>query len=101
VRGHIPGGDELADRAICAELEIVALLAELNQLDVSQPEFEKLLGAFTQAALEHFDFEERHVWPRLRAALTTKAADALAGRVLTARQAVPVPPVPRASASSS
>ena len=101
VRGHIPGGDQLADRAICAELEIVALLAELNQLDVSQPDFEKLLGAFTQAAREHFDFEERHVWPRLRAALTGKAADALAERVLTARQAVPVPPFPRASASSS
>ena len=78
VRGHIPGGDQLADRAICAELEIVALLAELDQLDVSQPEFEKLLSAFTQAAREHFDFEERHVWPRLRSALTAKAADELA-----------------------
>ena len=34
VRGHVPGGDQLADRAICAELEIMALLAELDQLDV-------------------------------------------------------------------
>jgi hypothetical protein len=101
VRGHIPGGDQLADRAICAELEIVALLAELDQLDVSQPGFERLLSAFTQAAREHFDFEERYVWPRLRSVLTAKAADALAGRVLAARQAVPVPPFPRASASSS
>jgi hemerythrin-like domain-containing protein len=106
VRGHVPGGDQLADRAVCAELEIVALLAELNQLDVSQPEFEKLLSAFTRAAREHFDFEERQVWPRLRAAFTSgalpaKAADELAGRILAARQAVPVPPFPRASASSS
>ena len=68
VRGHVPGGDQLADRAICAELEIVALLAELDQLDVCQPEFERLLSAFTQAAREHFDFEERQVWPRLRSA---------------------------------
>jgi hypothetical protein len=101
VRGHIPGGDQLADRAICAELEIVALLAELDRVDVSQPEFEKLLGAFTQAAREHFDFEERYVWPRLRSALTAKAADELAGRILAARQTVPVPPFPQASASSS
>ena len=101
VRGHIPGGDQLADRSVCAEIEIVALLAELNQLDVSQPQFERLLSAFTRAAREHFDFEERQVWPRLRSALTAKAADALAGRVLAARQAVPVPPFPRASASSS
>jgi hypothetical protein len=101
VRGQIPGGDQLADRATCAELEIVALLAELNQVDVSRPEFEKLLKAFTQAAREHFDFEERQVWPRLRSVLTAKATDELAGRILTARQAVPVPPFPRASASSS
>jgi hypothetical protein len=103
VREHVPGGDQLADRAICAELEIVALLAELDQLDVCQPEFERLLTAFTQAAREHFDFEEGLVWPRLRAsgALTAKAASELAGKILQAREAVPVPPFPRASASSS
>jgi len=101
VRGHVPGGDQLADRAVCAELDIVALLAELNQLDVSQPAFERLLSAFTRAALEHFDFEERHVWPRLRSALTAKAAGELADRILVARQAVPVRPFPRESASSS
>ena len=106
VRGHVPGGGQLADRAVCAELEIVALLAELDQLDVCQPEFERLLGAFTHAAREHFDFEERQVWPRLRAvfssgALPAKAAGDLAVKILQARQAVPVPPFPRASASSS
>jgi len=106
VRGHVPGGDQLADRAICAELEIVALLAELDQLDVCQPEFERVLGAFTQAAREHFDFEERLVWPRLHAAfnsgaLSAKAAGQLGLKILQARQAVPVPPFPRASASSS
>ena len=101
LRDHVPDGDQLADRVICAELEIVALLAQLDKLDVSQPQFEKLLSAFTQAAREHFDFEERHVWPRLRSVLTAKAADALAGRILAARQTVPVPPFPRASASSS
>ena len=41
VRGHVRGGDQLADRAVCAELEIVALLAELDKLDVCQPEFEQ------------------------------------------------------------
>jgi len=106
VRGHLPGGDQLADRAICAELEIVALLAELDQLDVCQPEFERVLSAFTQAAREHFDFEERLVWPRLHAAfnsgaLPAKAAGQLGLKILQARQAVPVLPFPRASASSS
>ncbi len=89
VREHVPGGERLADRAVCAELEIVSLLAELDRLDVAQPGFERVLSAFTQAAREHFDFEERYVWPRLRAALTAKAADELGRRVLLARQAVP------------
>jgi hemerythrin-like domain-containing protein len=89
VREHVPGGEGLADRAVCAELEIVSLLAELDELDVSQPEFERVLSAFTQAAREHFDFEEGYVWPRLRSALTAKAADELGRRVLLARQAVP------------
>ena len=101
VRGHVPGGDQLADRGVCAELDIVALLAELNQLDVSRPGFEELLSAFTRAAREHFDFEERQVWPRLRSALAGQAAADLADRILAARQAVPAPPFPRESASSS
>ncbi len=115
VRAHVPGGDRLADRVVCAELEIVTLLAELDKLDVSQPEFEQLLSAFTQAGREHFDFEERHVWPRLRAAfssgafssgafgsgaLAAKAADELGRKVNLARQSAPVLPFPRASARS-
>jgi hemerythrin-like domain-containing protein len=99
VREHVAGGEQLADRAICAELEIVALLAELDKLDASQPEFENLLSQFTQAGREHFDFEERHVWPRLRAAfssgaLAPKAAAELGRKVHQARQSVPAWPVP-------
>jgi hypothetical protein len=101
VRQRVPGGDVLADRCVCAELEIVALLAELDKLEVSQPRFERLLGTFTQAAREHFDFEERQVWPRLRSALTDKAAAELGRRVLHARQSVSVLPFPQASAPSS
>jgi len=92
VREHVPGGNELADRAICAELEIVALLAELDKLDATQPAFEDLLGRFTQAAREHFGFEEQQVWPRLRSALIPKVAAELGRKVLLARQPGPARP---------
>jgi Hemerythrin HHE cation binding domain len=116
VRAHVPGGDRLADLAICQELGITALLAELDQLDASQPEFENLLTRFTAAGREHFDFEERHVWPRLRSALNSgalnsaalnsgalasgaaKAADELGRKILLARQSGatrPALPAPR------
>jgi hemerythrin-like domain-containing protein len=77
VREHVSGGDRLADRATCAELEIVTLLAEL------------VLSRFTEACLQHFAFEEQHVWPRLRAALPSRAAADLGRKVHLARQAVP------------
>jgi Hemerythrin HHE cation binding domain len=100
VREHLPGGEELADRGVCAELEIVALLAELARLDAGQPGFESLLSRFTQAAREHFGFEEQRVWPRLRSviasgALDPKAVAELGRKVLLARQSGPARPGPR------
>lgn len=89
VREYVPGGEPLADMGVCAELEITALLAGLGKLDAGQPGFEDALAAFTRAAREHFDFEERHVWPRLRSALTPRAAAQLGGKILLARQSPP------------
>lgn len=101
VREHVASGEQFADRGICAELEIVALLASLDKLDASQPEFEDLLSQFTQAGREHFDFEERQVWPRLRSALAPKAAAELGRKILVARQSVPAWPGPHAPAQRS
>ena len=92
VCGHVPGGDRLADRGICAELEIAALLTELDKLDASQPEFEDLLSLFTQVGREHFDFEERLVWPRLRSALAASDAAELGRKILAARQSLSARP---------
>jgi hemerythrin-like domain-containing protein len=101
VREHVASGEQFADRGICAELEIAALLARLDKLDASQPEFEDLLSQFTQAGREHFDFEERQVWPRLRSALAPKAAAELGRKILVARQSVPAWPGPHAPAQRS
>jgi hypothetical protein len=101
VRAHVASGEQLADRGICAELEIAALLARLDKLDASQPEFEDLLSQFTQVGREHFDFEERQVWPRLRSALAPKAAAELGRKILVARQSVPAWPGPHAPAQRS
>ena len=98
VRVHVPGGGQLADRAICQQLEIGELLAELDKLDASDPEFEEFLAAFTRAGRAHFDFEEGHVWPRLRAVLTMKAATEMGRKILQGRQAAAGLPRPRASA---
>src|SRR5260370_34613885 len=50
VREHVPGGGQLADRAICAELEIAAVLAGPDTLNASEPDRGGRLGRFTLAA---------------------------------------------------
>ena len=96
VREHVPGGGPLADRAICQQLEVGELLAELDQSDAADPGFEELLSRFTRAGREHFGFEERQVWPRLRAVLPPKVASELGRKILLGRKAAPVLPHPRA-----
>jgi hemerythrin-like domain-containing protein len=99
VREHVASGGQLADRAVCRQLEIGELLAELDKLDAGDAEFEHLLRRFTTAALEHFDFEERHVWPRLRPALTTKLASELSHVIVQGKKVTLFLPHPRASAA--
>jgi Hemerythrin HHE cation binding domain len=101
VRTHVTGGDRLADRAICQELEIGELLAQLSTLDASDAQFEHVLGQFIKAGREHFDFEEGQVWPVLRAALTPKAAGELGRQILLGKQTQPGRVSPPMGASTS
>ncbi len=94
IREHVPGGGPLADRAICQQLEAGELLAELDKLDAADPGFEDLLRRFTRMGRAHFDFEERQVWPRLRAALPAKVASDLGRRILLDRKVASVLPHP-------
>jgi hypothetical protein len=96
VREHILGGGPLADRAICQQLEVGELLAELDQLDAADPGFEDLLSRFTRVHRAHFDFQERQVWSRLRAVLPPKLASELGRRILLGRKVASVLPHPRA-----
>jgi len=96
VRQHVLDGDRLADRGVCAELEIFTILPGLGRRDAAEREFEILLAQFTQAAREHFDFEERHVWPRLRSVLPPRLAVELGRKVLLAKHDALAPPLPRA-----
>jgi hypothetical protein len=96
VREHVPDGGPLADRAICHQLEAGELLAELDKLDAADPRFEELLRQFTRLGRAHFDFEERQVWPRLRAVLPAKVASELGQKILLDRMMASVLPHPRA-----
>jgi hypothetical protein len=99
VREHLAGGDALADTALGQEQEGKEVLARLEKLDAGQPEFEKLLAEFTRAGREHISYEENHVWPGLRSALTAQQAEELGGKLQAAKKTAPTRPHPHAPAS--
>lgn len=66
LRDRVPHGDQLADHAIRQEGEAKEVLARLDKLVPSDPEFEDLLAKFIPAAREHISYEEQQVWPPLR-----------------------------------
>jgi hypothetical protein len=99
VREHLPDGDELADTALGQEQEGKEVLAKLDKLDAGNPEFEKLLAEFIRAGREHIDYEENHVWPGLRVALTAQQAQELGGKLEASKKTAPTRPHPHTPAS--
>jgi hemerythrin-like domain-containing protein len=95
VREHLPNGDELADTAIGQEDEGKEVLDRLDKLDAGLPEFEALLAEFTRAGREHIDYEETHVWPRLRSALTAQQAEEIGRKLEAGKKTAPTRPHPR------
>jgi hypothetical protein len=99
VRDHLQNGDALADRATGQEQEAKQVLAELDKLDASDAEFEKLLGTFIGAARDHIEFEETQVWPAMRTALNSDRAAELGIQIAEGKKTAPTRPHPHAPAS--
>jgi hemerythrin-like domain-containing protein len=89
VRDHLPNGDALADRATGQEQEAKEVLAQLEKLDASESEFEKLLAKFIADARKHIEFEEMHVWPGVRTALNGERAAELGTQLAAGKKTAP------------
>jgi hypothetical protein len=94
VREYLPNGDELADTAIGQEQEGKEVLTKLDKLDAGSAEFEKLLADFIRAGREHIAYEEKHVWPGLRNALSAEQAEELGGKLEAGKKTAPTRPHP-------
>jgi hemerythrin-like domain-containing protein len=99
VRDRVPDGDQLADHAIRQEGEAREVLARLDKLVPSDPEFEDLLAKFIPATREHISYEEKQVWPPLRQALSTAEAADLGEKLTDAKKTAPTRPHPHTPAS--
>jgi hypothetical protein len=86
VRALVRDGDRLADRACGQEARVRAILDRLGALDPADPEFDDLLRQLIPAVRRHVEFEEIHVWPDLRQALSARQARKLGEGLRQARK---------------
>jgi hypothetical protein len=94
VRHQVPGGEKLATHAIEQETAAKRTLAQLDHLPSHDPVFESLLAQFTARAREHLDYEQRHVWPRLQAAVPAPVLEKTGRQILEAKATAPTRPHP-------
>ncbi|MBA8824957.1 hemerythrin superfamily protein [Saccharopolyspora lacisalsi] len=95
-REKLADGDELADRAIRQHTEVERILQRLEELDVTEREFERLTGRLIDFAREHIADEESTLLPRLSKACTLEELDDLGKKVVMAKGSAPTRPHPSA-----
>jgi hypothetical protein len=87
-------GGRVADKATTQEQEAKHVLAELDKLSPSEPQFEQLLAGFIADAREHIAFEEALAWPILRAGISPKQAEELGEKISNGKSTAPTRPHP-------
>jgi hemerythrin-like domain-containing protein len=87
-------GAQVAETAINQEQEAKQVLAELDKLDPSDADFERLLTSFIAAAREHIAFEEDRAWPILRARISPAEARELGEKIAKGKATAPTRPHP-------
>jgi hemerythrin superfamily protein len=92
VRMRVRDGERLAKRAICQQGHVLEMLAQLDEVEASDPAFKQLLGDFIPATLEHIAFEEEQVWPALRKVLSPADAQELGEKLIDAKKTAPLKP---------
>jgi hypothetical protein len=81
VKEKVAGRGWLAAGGIEQETEARKVLAELDGMASINPRFIPLMTQFNHAARAHIAYEERRVWPDLRAALSPSEAGLLGERL--------------------
>jgi hemerythrin superfamily protein len=99
VRDKVEGGPELTQNALDQESEGKEVLAQLDKLSETSPQFMELVSTFGKAALEHIAYEEEQVWPKLRSKITKPEQEQLGKQLADAKQSAPTRPHPNTPSS--
>jgi hemerythrin superfamily protein len=96
VRGSSPDAAAVVDARGHEQAEVEQMLAQMEKLDPTNPEFTAALAELSTAVINHAEAEERGVFPLLRAAEQPDVLFELAARYEKAKQSAPTHPHPHA-----
>jgi hemerythrin superfamily protein len=91
-----PAGAKAAKPLLREQAEAEEMLARMETLDRSSPEFSDAVSELSIAVMRHAEAEEREIFPILRSAEDSGALFELAARYQKAKQAAPTHPHPHA-----
>ncbi|GAA3785840.1 hemerythrin domain-containing protein [Streptomyces phyllanthi] len=96
VREHVANGDALADKELEDHAKAEQLMKDLERLDATDPEFDRLIGELMSEIRSHIADEEGNLFPRLREACPPETLDTLGDKVRQAKKTAPTRPHPAA-----
>lgn len=99
-RTEIPNGEKVVSGRLHEEDEAKHALAELHDMGVDHPDFDRKLKEFSQAVVEHATHEEKEEFPQLRKKLSADRLRQMAGAVRAAEATAPTRPHPAAGESA-
>ncbi|MCX3063049.1 hemerythrin domain-containing protein [Streptomyces beihaiensis] len=92
-------GKDEADARNEEESQANKVLAELEKLDVTSPEFDAQLAEFERSVVEHAEQEEQEEFPAVRAGCTEEQLQKMGRRLQSAEKMAPTHPHPAAAGS--
>jgi len=92
---------QVADARNAEEAEAAHVLANLEKMDVSTPDFAMALAEFEQSVSEHAQREEIEEFPYMLAQLSSQDQLKMGERLLQAEKAAPTHPHPGAAGSTT
>jgi hemerythrin superfamily protein len=93
-RRAVPDGDHVVDERLQEENAAKQVLAELEGMDASSPQFMSRFVQLRDAVLAHAEHEEREEFPQLRAHVNDRQRSMMATGLKTAEKLAPTHPHP-------
>ncbi len=96
VRGHVAGGDEIADHETEEHAEAERTMKQIEQTETGSQEFDQLVSQLIAEIRHHLDEEETKLFPKLAAACSVAELRELGAKVEWAKKLAPTRPHPSA-----